>query len=42
LLDELHLPFAYWEWNQSFSFFNGDPALQNIPDCMSAAWGFGK
>lgn len=40
LLNELHIPFAYWEWNQSFSFFNGEPSLQNIPDCMKKAWGF--
>lgn len=42
LLDELHIPFAYWEWNQSFSFFNGVPALQHIPDCMKKAWGFNQ
>lgn len=40
LLDELDIPFAYWEWNQSFSFFNGQPSLQNISDCMKKAWGF--
>lgn len=38
LLDELDIPFAYWEWNLSFSFFNGKPALKNIPDCMKKIW----
>ncbi|MGH2644094.1 MAG: glycoside hydrolase family 5 protein [Chitinophagaceae bacterium] len=40
LLEELHIPFAYWEWNQSFSLFNGEPSLQDISDCMKKAWGF--
>ncbi len=40
LLDAFHIPYAYWEWNQSFSFFDGKPALKNIPDCMKKAWGF--
>ena len=40
LLEELHIPFAYWEWDQSFSFFDGQPSLQNIPDELRKAWGF--
>lgn len=40
LLTTLHIPFAYWEWDQSFSFFNGKPSLQNISGCMREAWGF--
>lgn len=40
LLDKLQIPFAYWEWNQGFSFFNGTPSLPHIPDCMKKAWGF--
>ncbi|TAN13893.1 MAG: glycoside hydrolase family 5 protein [Chitinophagaceae bacterium] len=40
LLESLHIPFAYWEWDQSFSFFQGKPALQNISECMRKAWGF--
>ena len=40
LLESLHIPFAYWEWDQSFSFFQGKPALQNISECMRKAWEF--
>lgn len=40
LLEELHIPFAYWEWDQSFSFFKGEPSLQNISGGMKKAWGF--
>ncbi len=40
LLDTLQIPYAYWEWNQSFSFFKGKPSLKNIPECMKKAWGF--
>ena len=40
LLETLHIPFAYWEWDQSFSFFQGKPALQNISECMRKAWEF--
>lgn len=40
LLEELNIPFAYWEWDQSFSFFDGRPSPGDIPDCMKKAWGF--
>lgn len=40
LLDILHIPFAYWEWDQSFSFFQGKPSGKNISECMKKAWGF--
>ena len=26
-LDELHIPYAYWDWDQGFSFFDGEPGL---------------
>lgn len=42
LLEKLHIPFAYWEWNQGFSFFTGEPSLKNISDCMKKAWGFAE
>jgi endoglucanase len=40
LLGQLHIPFAYWEWNQDFSFFDGSPAVEHISRCMKRAWGF--
>ncbi|HZK65142.1 MAG TPA: glycoside hydrolase family 5 protein [Puia sp.] len=40
LLNELHIPFAYWEWDQGFSFFDGEPGVQNIPECIRTVWGF--
>ena len=42
LLNELHIPFAYWEWDQGFSFFDGEPGIQNISECMRTVWGFSK
>ncbi|WP_344979799.1 glycoside hydrolase family 5 protein [Compostibacter hankyongensis] len=40
LLEALHIPFAYWEWDQSFSFFDGEPSLKNIPAPVRKTWGF--
>ncbi len=40
ILNKLKIPFAYWEWNHSFSFFNGKPAIHHISDGMKEAWGF--
>ncbi len=37
-LQELNIPYCYWEWDRNFSFFNGTPSYTNLPDCMLAAW----
>lgn len=42
-LDNLKIPFAYWEWNEDFSIFNNNiPSLNNIPMCMKSAMGIGQ
>jgi len=35
------LPWCYWEWDQGFGLFNGEPALENLSACMLDAWGVG-
>lgn len=35
-LDKLIMPYAYWEWDEGFSIFNGTPSLGNLPACMAA------
>ena len=39
LLDEYHIPWTFWEWDQGFSFFKGKPAVKNIIPCMIDAYG---
>ena len=34
------LPFCYWEWDGSFSIFNGIPSLEHLPEGMRKAFGF--
>jgi endoglucanase len=34
ILNNLGIPNAMWEWDASFSFFEGDPAKENIIPCM--------
>ncbi len=37
-LDALYIPYAYWEWDATFSIFNGYPSLANLPLCMQNAF----
>lgn len=37
-LDVLAIPYAYWEWDATFSIFNGYPSLANMPLCMQNAF----
>lgn len=38
-LQELDIPFCYWEWDRNFSFFEDlQPSPLNMPDCMEEAW----
>ncbi len=39
-LENLSIPYCYWEWDQGFSLFNGPPSLSNIEPCMEEAWDF--
>ena len=36
-LKELNIPGILWDYNSSFSLFNGDPSVANLPDCMKDA-----
>ncbi len=33
-LDNYQIPFAYWEWDEGFSIFNGTPSFANLSPCM--------
>ena len=39
-LKALNIPGILWEYNTSFSIFNGSPSLKNLPDCMKSAIGY--
>lgn len=39
ILEEMEIPYCYWEWDQGFSIFEGRPDLDNLPECMQEAWG---
>jgi hypothetical protein len=39
-LDSLTIPYAYWEWDEGFSIFNGPPSYTNIPECMKCVFDF--
>jgi endoglucanase len=41
-LKALNIPGILWEYNSNFSIFNGQPSIQNLPDCMKAAIGYNK
>jgi endoglucanase len=38
-LKALNIPGLLWDYNGSFSIFNGEPSIGNLPDCMKAAMG---
>ncbi|WP_448702896.1 glycoside hydrolase family 5 protein [Mucilaginibacter sp. AW1-3] len=39
-LKTLNMPGIMWDYNDSFSIFNGRPSIQNLPDCMRDAIGY--
>lgn len=39
ILVKYKLPFAYWEWDGSFSLFNGTPSPSDLPEGMLKAFG---
>ncbi len=39
-LKQLDIPGMLWDYNGNFSIFNGDPSIQNLPDCMKEAIGY--
>ncbi|MDB5137916.1 MAG: hypothetical protein JWP37_4519 [Mucilaginibacter sp.] len=39
-LKALNMPGIMWDYNANFSIFNGEPSLQNLPDCMKDAIGY--
>jgi endoglucanase len=38
----LNIPGILWDYDSSFSIFNGSPSIQNLPDCMKDAIAYGK
>jgi endoglucanase len=36
----LNIPGMLWDYNSSFSIFNGVPSIENLPDCMKEAIGY--
>jgi len=36
-LKTLNIPGLLWDYNGNFSIFNGEPAIENLPDCMKEA-----
>jgi endoglucanase len=36
-LKMLNIPGILWDYNTNFSIFNGDPSIENLPDCMKDA-----
>ncbi|MBL4678281.1 MAG: cellulase family glycosylhydrolase [Mucilaginibacter sp.] len=34
------IPGILWDYNSNFSIFNGEPSLENLPDCMKQAVGY--
>jgi endoglucanase len=39
-LKRLNIPGLLWDYNSSFSLFDGKPSLQTLPACMQAAIGY--
>lgn len=39
-LKALDIPGILWDYNSSFSIFNGPPAINHLPDCMKDAIGY--
>lgn len=39
-LKALNIPGILWDYNTSFSIFNGAPSIKNLPDCMKNAIGY--
>lgn len=39
-LNLLNIPGMLWDYNGSFSIFNGEPSIENLPDCMKEAIGY--
>jgi endoglucanase len=39
-LKELSIPGMMWDYNTNFSIFNGEPAINTLPDCMKDAIGY--
>jgi len=39
-LKALDIPGILWDYNTSFSIFNGMPSIKNLPDCMKNAIGY--
>jgi len=39
-LKALNIPGMIWDYNSTFSIFNGDPAMENLPPCMKDAIGY--
>jgi endoglucanase len=39
-LKALKIPGMIWDYNDSFSIFNGEPSLDNLSDCMKDAIGY--
>jgi endoglucanase len=39
-LKALNIPGMLWDYNTTFSIFNGKPSIENLPDCMKDAIGF--
>ena len=35
-----NIPGMLWDYNTNFSIFNGEPSLENLPDCMKNALGY--
>jgi endoglucanase len=40
VLKALSIPGMMWDYNGSFSIFNGEPSMNNLPDCMKDAIGY--
>ncbi len=38
-LESFKIPYTWWEYLSSFSFFNGNPLYGDIPTCFQDAWG---
>lgn len=38
ILEDFNIPYCYWEWDQGFSLYDGDPEIENLPDCMKEAF----
>jgi endoglucanase len=39
-LKMLNIPGILWDYNTNFSIFNGEPSINNLPDCMKNAIGY--